>query len=55
MGDASGCHLFQGISHPKHGRGDLTGPMRTGRAVSLRAGFGRAALELAEILENDDQ
>ena len=44
MGDANGCRLFEGIRHLKHGRVDLTGPMRTGRAARVRAGFGRAAL-----------
>ena len=45
MGDANGCRLFEvGIRHPKHVRVDLTGPMRTGRVVRVRAGFGRATL-----------
>jgi hypothetical protein len=35
----------EGIRHPKHGGVDLAGPMRTGRAARVRAGFGRATLE----------
>ena len=30
--------------HPKHVGVDLTGPMRTDRVATVRAGFGRAAL-----------
>jgi hypothetical protein len=37
---------FEGIRYPKHGRVDLTDPMRTGCAARVRAGFGRAALAI---------
>ncbi len=43
-GPNRGRALCEGIRHPKHGGVDLTGPMRTGRAARVRAGFGRAAL-----------
>ncbi len=44
---AYGCSkplTAMGIRHPKHGRVDLTGPMRADRVARVRAGFGRAAL-----------
>jgi hypothetical protein len=47
MGDVNGFRRFEGIRHPKHGRVDLTGPMRIGRAARVRAGLGRAALAKA--------